>query len=227
MKKEISMFDRPEQLAGYEIEQYAACCGNLSWYDFVTSMPQLVFVVTGWKSNGKENACLHSWSSFMGSGLENFICILGKVNKDGHMYQSLKETKACVLNFPSIDRYDRCVKTIGNNQFETDEITASGLTVEKAAKVHAPQIKECFLNIECEYLWEQALFEGSNEVAIAVRAVNICMDSDYYDQTKLGRYGKKGYMYYIDQPTNPETGDITPVGPGTIEAGKPIEWVTK
>ncbi len=64
-------------------------------------MPQLVFVVTGWKSNGKENACLHSWSSFMGSGLENFICILGKVNKEGHMYQSLRETKVCVLDFPS------------------------------------------------------------------------------------------------------------------------------
>ena len=36
------------------------------------------------------------------------------------MYQSLKETKVCVLNFPSIDIYDRCIKTIGNNQFETD-----------------------------------------------------------------------------------------------------------
>jgi len=35
-----------------------------------------------------------------------------------------------------------------NNQFETDEITASGLTVEKAIKVNAPRIKECFLNIE-------------------------------------------------------------------------------
>ncbi|WP_101773817.1 flavin reductase family protein [Peptostreptococcus faecalis] len=227
MKKEVSIFDRPEKLAGYDIEQYVAFCGNLSWYDFVTAMPSLVFVVTGWKSNGKENACLHSWSSFMGSGLENFICILGKVNKDGHMYQSLKETKVCVLNFPSNDIYDRCVKTISNNQFEIDEITASGLTAEKAAKVNAPQIKECFLNIECEYLWEQELFEGSKEVAIAVRAVNICMDSEYYDQTKLGRYGKNGYLYYIDQPTNPETGEITPVGPGTMEAGNPIEWITE
>ncbi len=223
MKKEVSILNKPEKLAGYDIEQYVAYCGNLSWYDFVTSMPQLVFVVTGWKSNGKENACLHSWSSFMGSGLDNFICILGKVNKGGHMYQSLKETKVCVLNFPSYDIYDRCVKTIGNNQFETDEITASGLTAEKAAKVNAPQIKECFLNIECEYLWEQELFEGSQEVAIAVRAVNICMDSEYYDQTKLGRYGKSGFLFYIDQPTNPETGEITTINYGTLEPGEPIE----
>lgn len=189
-------------------------------------MPSLVFIVTGWKSNGKENACLQSWSTFAGSGADNFICIMGKVNKGGHMYQSLKETRVCVLNFPSIDIYDRCIKTIGNNQFETDEITASGLTAEKASKVNAPQIKECFLNIECEFLWEHDLFEGSQEVAVALKAVSICIDSERYDQSKLDRYGKNGYLYQIDQPANPETGEITPINHGTLEPGVPIEWIT-
>ena len=205
MKKEISITDRPEKLAGYEAEQYFAACGNLSWYDFVTAMPSLVFLVTGWKSNGKENACLQSWSTFAGSGADNFICIMGKVNKGGHMYQSLKETRVCVLNFPSIDIYDRCIKTIGNNQFETEE---------------------CFLNIECEFLWEHDLFEGSQEVAVALKAVSICIDSERYDQSKLGRYGKNGYLYQIDQPANPETGEITPINHGTLEPGVPIEWIT-
>ena len=227
MRKEISIFDRPEKLAGYETEQYLGACGNMSWYDFVTAMPSLVFVVTGWKLNGKENACLHSWSSFMGSGADNFICVMGKVDKGGHMYQSLKETKVCVLNFPSNDIYDRCVKTIGNNEFEADEITASGLTAEKASKVNAPRIKECFLNIECEFLWDRELFEGSKEVMVALRAVNICMDSENYDQSKLGRYGKSGYLFYVDQPTNPETGEITPFGPGILEQGKALPWITK
>ena len=162
MKNEISVIERPERFT----EQYLEAYGNMSWYDFVTAMPSLVFVVTGWKSNAKENACLQSWSTFAGSGADNFICIMGKVDKGGHMYQSLKETKVCVLNFPSNDIYDRCIKTIGNNQFETDEITASGLTAEKASKVNAPRIKECFLNIECEFLWEHELFEGSKEVAV-------------------------------------------------------------
>lgn len=227
MKKEISIFERPERLAGYETEQYLAACGNLSWYDFVAGMPSLVFLVTGWKSNGKENACLHSWSTFAGSGADNFICIMGKVHKGGHMYQSLKETKVCVLNFPSNDIYHRCIKTIGNNQFETDEITASGLTAEKASKVNAPRIKECFLNIECEFLWEHELFEGSQEVTIALKAVNICMDSEHYDQNKLGRYGRSGFLFQIDQPTNPETGETTAFGPGIIEQGSPIPWITK
>jgi flavin reductase (DIM6/NTAB) family NADH-FMN oxidoreductase RutF len=223
MKKEISIFERPERFN----EQYLEACGNMSWYDFVIAMPSLVFVVTGWKSNGKENACLQSWSSFVGSGADNYICIMGKVDKGGHMYQSLKETRVCVLNFPSNDIYDRCVKTIGNNQFETDEITASGLTAEKASKVNAPRIKECFLNIECEFLWEHELFEGSQEVAVALQAVNICMDSERYDQSKLGRYGRNGFLFQVDQPTNPETGETTPFGPGILEQGNPIPWIIK
>ncbi len=227
MKKEISIFERPEIFNGYPIEPFLEACGNISWYDFVAAMPSLVFVVTGWKSNGKENACLHSWSTFAGSGADNFICIMGKVNKGGYMYQSLKETRVCVLNFPSNDIYDRCVKTIGNNQFETDEITASGLTAENASKVNAPRIKECFLNIECEFLWEHELFEGSQEVAIALRAVNICMDSEHYDQSKLGRYGKSGFLFYVEQSTNPETGETTPFGPGILEQGNPIPWIIK
>lgn len=61
MKKEISISERPERFT----EQYLEAFGNMSWYDFVTAMPSLVFVVTGWKSNRKENACLQSWSTFV------------------------------------------------------------------------------------------------------------------------------------------------------------------
>jgi len=203
-----------------------------TWQGFLTAIPSLVFVVTGWKSNGKENACLQSWASFVGGGKDEFVCILGAVPKGGHMYQSLKETGACVLNFPTYDIYDRCVKTIGNNEFEADEITVAGLTAEKAAKVNAPRIKECFLNIECEFLWEHELFEndgffGNHDVTVALKTVHISMDNDYYNQSKLGRYGKTGYLYQIDQPTNPETGEKTSITSGTIELTSPIPWNTK
>jgi len=232
MKKEFSA--RPETIT----DEYCKACGGFSWIDFVLGMPSLVFLVTGWKPNGKENACLQSWAAFAGGGTDDFICVMSKVYKGGHMYKSLKKTGACVLNFPSSDVYDRCIKTIGNNGFETDEITAAGLTAEPAAKVNAPRIRECFLNIECEFLWEHRLCRGSRDVTVAVRAVNICMDSDRYDQGKLGRYGKTGYMYQIDQPINPETGEGfiygpggtvegAALGPGTIELNDPIEWITK
>lgn len=221
MKKEFST--KPEVFD----EKYLKCCGNMSWYDFVVALPQLVFLVTGWKSNKKENACLHSWSSFVGCGANEFMCIMNKVSKRGHMYQSLKETGVCVLNFPSYDIYDRCIRTIGNNDYEANEITIAGLTAEKAAKVDAPRIKECHLNIECELLWEHELYEGSDEMTVALRTVNICIDAERYNESKLGRYGKTGYLLQVDQPTNPKTGEKAPIAAGTFEPSDPIQWITK
>ncbi|MCL2833389.1 MAG: flavin reductase [Treponema sp.] len=218
MKNEI--YTKPGKIT----EQWLKNAGGFSWQDFVTAMPSLVFLVTGWKKNGKENACLQSWSAFVGGGTDDFICIMGKVPKKGHMYQSIKETNVCVLNFPSNDIYKKCIKTIRNNQFDTDEITASGLTAENAIKVNAPRIKECFLNIECEFLWEHELFNGCQDMTVALKAVHICMDSDHYDQSKLGRYGKTGYLFQIDNPINPESGEGTLFGPGIIEHGDSIEW---
>lgn len=206
-------------------DDYLKACGNMSWMDFVTGMPHLVFLVTGWKRNGKENACLQSWGSFVGANANDFICILSKVSKHGHMYQSLKETGVCVLNFPSKDIYDRCIKTIGHNGMDDDEITQAGLTAEPAKKVNAPRIRECHLNIECAFLWEHELMEGSDEVTIALQAVNICIESEKYDHGQLGRYGELGYLFQIDQATHPETGDVLPVNTGVLTPLEPIEWI--
>jgi flavin reductase (DIM6/NTAB) family NADH-FMN oxidoreductase RutF len=142
------------------------------------------------------------------------------------MYQSLKETGVCVLNFASSGVFERCVKTIGNNGYDTDEITAAGLTAEKAVKVNAPRIKECFLHIECEFLWEHELFKGSDAVTVALRAVCISMDAERYDHSKLGRYGKTGYLMHIHCPVNPETGENAPAGVGTVELDESFPWNT-
>ena len=139
MKKDF--FARPQKIT----EPWCA------WQGFLTAMPSLVFVVTGWKPNGKENACLQSWASFTGGGKDEFICIIGAVSKTGHMYQSLKETGVCVLNFPSYDIYERCIKTIGNNDFETDEIAAAGLTAEKAVKVMRRESRSVFSTLNASF----------------------------------------------------------------------------
>lgn len=189
---------------------------GFSWQDFLTAIPAPLFVVTSYKSNGKENACLQSWSTFVGDKGE-FICIIGAVSKRGHLYQTLKETGCCVLNFPSRDVYDKCADTVKNNSFDDDEITKSGLTAEKAVTVNAPRIKECFLNIECEYLWEHEHFEGSRDITVTLRARHVCMDSAKLDENKTGRYGKTGYMYNIHSPRNPATGEVLPDCFGALE----------
>ena len=213
MKKEFAT--KPENLTEYWPSEMSA----FSWEDFVTAIPSPLFLVTTYKSNGKENACLQSWSTFIGDA-GKFICIIGSVSKGGHLYQSLKETNCCVLNFPSRDIYDKCTMTIDNNGFDNDEITMSGLTAEKAVSVNAPPIAECFLNIECEVLWEHEHFEGSRDVTVALVAKHVCMDNDRYDENKLGRYGKTGYMYNINSPRNPDTGEMTPECFGALELYK-------
>jgi flavin reductase (DIM6/NTAB) family NADH-FMN oxidoreductase RutF len=187
-------------------EEWPGELSAFSWQDFLTAIPSPLFLVTTYKDNGKENACMQAWSSFIGDGGE-FICILGSVSKRGHLYKSLLQTKECVLNFPSPDIFEKCMKTIANNGYEDDEITQSGLTAEKAVTVNAPRIKECFLNIECEFLWEKDHYEGCRDVVVALKGKHVSMDSDFYDEHKLGRYGKTGFMLNINSPRNPDTGE--------------------
>ena len=192
---------------------------HFAWQDFLTAIPSTIFLVSTYKENGKENASLQSWSTFVGAQGE-YICILGSVPKYGHLYKSLLYRKECVLNFPSSDIYDKCALTIANNGYDDDEITKSGLTSEKAKTVNAPRIKECFLNIECELLWEKEHYKGSENVVIALKAKNILMDSDFYDENKKGRYGKTGYIYNIHSPRNPETGEKFETCFGALEKYK-------
>ena len=188
---------------------------EFSWQDFVTAIPTPIFLVTSYKSNGRENATLASWSTFVGNGGE-FLCILGAVKKSGHLYASLMDKRCCVLNFPSAALYGACYKTIQNNGFDCDELTESGLAVEPAVSVNAPRARDCFLNIECEFLWAHDQFEGGAMAVVALRAKHIAMDSDRYDDARLGRYGKTGYIYNIHSPRNPDTGEESATGLGYV-----------
>lgn len=176
---------------------------GFSWMDFVTAIPSPLFVVTTYKSNGKPNACLQSWACFNG-GPNGFYAILSSVKKSGHLYQSVQETKEAVLSFPSEEWYDKCVDTIANNQFDYDEITMSGLTSEQASVVNAPLIKECFLNLECRYLWEREIAEGNSNVLMCFEVAAVCAEEMHLDEKSLGRYGDTGYLYNIHYPINPE-----------------------
>ena len=78
------------------------------------------------------------------------------------------------------------------------------MTSEKASIVNAPMIKECFLNLECRYLWEREIIEGSSHVLMCLEIVNICAEEKYLDEVVHGRYGEEGFLYNIHYPVNPE-----------------------
>ena len=188
---------------------------SFSWEDYLTGIPSPLFLVTTYKENGRENACLQAWSAFIGDD-GTFLCILGSVNqKSGHLYPSLMARGGCVLNFPSRDVYGRCKETIRNNGWDTDEITQSGLTAERARTVDAPRVKECFLNVECTVLWAHEHFPGSGYATVALKATHICMDVERCRAD--GRYSADGYLYNINAARDPLTGAVLPAELGHIQ----------
>ncbi len=179
------------------------CTYGFSWMEFVLSIPSPVFLVTSYKSNNLPNACMQSWATFTGN--ENgFYAILSAVNKKGHLYQTLIERKEAVINFMSLDLYDRCMATIQNNQFDKDELSSSGLTSVPASMVDAPMVEECFMNLECRFVWEKAIREGDDYTIVCLEVVNVHIDEDHIDENKLGRTGDTGILYNIHHPINPE-----------------------
>ena len=160
-----------------------------------------LFLVTTYKSNGQPNACMQSWSAFTSANHGNgFYAILASVNKRGHLYQTLKEQQEAVINFMSADYHAACMATIRNNTFEADEITASGLTVEKAGRVNAPMVKECFMNLECRYVWEKEIVPGDDHVMICLEVLGVHIDEDHLKD----RTGEEGLLYNIHYQMNPE-----------------------
>ncbi len=171
------------------------------WKEFVMSVPSPMFLVTTYKPNGQPNACMQSWATFTSANYgQGFYAILASVNKSGHLYGSLKENPSAVINFMSADFHSACMATIQNNQYEADEITASGLTADPAEWVNAPMVRECFMNLECEYLWEKEIVSGDDHVMICMEVIGVHMDDDYLaDKT-----GDRGILYNIHYPVNPE-----------------------
>ena len=174
---------------------------GFSWKEFVISIPSPLFLVTSYKANGQTNACMQSWTTFTSAnGGHGFYAILASINKNGHLYQTLTEQKEAVINFMSTEYYDLCMSTIKNNQYEADEISASGLTVTRAEWVNAPMVQECFMNLECRYSWEKEIVEGDDHVIICLEVLGAHIDDAYLDD----KTGDRGILYNIHYSLNPE-----------------------
>ena len=187
-------YETPENMKGLE-------AWGFNWLEFVTSIPAPMFLVTTYKTNGKTNACMQSWATFTTADKgSRFFVILSSVNKGGHLYQTLLEQKCAVVNFLSVDLYEKAMTTIQKNQWEADELAESGLTAVKAEKVDAPMVDECFMNLECRLVWEKEIVPGDDHVMVCLEVVNVHIDEKYLDS----RIEEKGIIYNIHHPINPE-----------------------
>lgn len=191
---------------------------GFAWEEYVAAIPSPLVVVTSYKDNGLTNATMQSWTVF--SSEIGFYCIFANVDKKKHMYQTIHRGGQCVVNFPSAEIYKKCLDTCNHNREEDDEITAAGLTAERASRVNAPRIRECFLNLECEYVWEKEITPGSQSVVMCLKIVNVCMEEEHLDETGTGRYGTSGYLYNIHSPVNALNGKMEEDAIGILQSYK-------
>ena len=174
---------------------------GFDWKEFIMGIPTPMFLVTTYKSNGQPNATMQSWATFTSADHGNgYFAVLASVTKGGHLHQTLNEKKEAVINFMSSDKYEDCMKTIQNNQFEVDEISSSGLTVEKASWVDAPMVEECFMNLECKLIWEKEIVPGDDHAMLCLEVIGLHIDENHLPD----RTGESGILYNIHYQVNPE-----------------------
>lgn len=186
-----------------------------SWMEYVTAIPQPIFIITTLKGNNMPNACLHAWATFAGEA-ESYYTII-TILKSTHTYVNILRCREYCMNFPDYTYIDQARKTIENNTEETDEITQAGFAIEKAGVIGVPRIRECFLNMECVLEWEKDLFPGSLWGLLCGKVVHMAMEEARLKSGFFGRYGGSGYMYNIHSPKNPLDGTSCEDKIGKIE----------
>ena len=107
--------------------------------------PGPVVMVTTAKK-GRANIMTMSWHTMMEFEPPLVGCVISNRN---HSFASLKATKECVINIPTVKLTEQAVACGNTSGRSVDKFEAFGLTAVPAARVAAPLIDECYANREC------------------------------------------------------------------------------
>lgn len=193
---------RPENFKEYWPGQYDV----FSHFEYACGIPSVLFAITTLKENGKQNVCFNAWSSFSGDG-EGFYAVMPSMLHHTHTYKNILRTGEFVINFINKDYFDNCLKTITNNDDNTDEISAGGFTPEQSVTIGCPRLKEAFLSLECKFEKEVAMTE---KLSLFIgRVTHIAVDENYAKGLD-SKYEDNGFMLNIHSPKNLKTGEGIP-----------------
>ena len=212
MKTDVGM-ERPKHFKEYWPGMYDL----FSHYEYVSNVPQPLFLITTLKENGKTNACFHSWSAFSGDA-GGFFAVISGLMKHTHTYKNILRNKEFCVNFLSVKHYEACQATIRENDNDNDELAVAGLTAEAAAVIKTPRVKEAFLSFECKLHSDIDLSGKKISAMVVGQVVNAAIEGEH--DCALELCGENGFMYYVHAPKNPVTGDGE--GAGTIAALTPV-----
>lgn len=180
----------------------------VSHLECAAGIPQALFAITTRKENGRPNVCFHSWSCFHGDKTA-FFAVLGGLFQHTHTYANILREGVFCLNFLPLSAYEGLCKTILYNQEDLDEIQAGGFTLEPAATMDAPCIRESFLQLECT-LEEAKDLSGAGITAMVTGRVQQVRLEEAYARELDRRYGPAGFMLLASAPQNLQTGQASP-----------------
>lgn len=189
-----------------------------SHFEVTAGIPTVLFAITTWKENEKPNVCFHSWSCFHGDKTA-FFAVMGNLYQHTHTYANIQREKCFCINFLPVSAYDRLVETINSNGFETDEFAAGNFTPENAKTIHAPVIREAFMNVECTLKEVQDL-SGAGVTAMVIGQVQHISVEKEYAQGYEKRYGKDGFMMLIPAPQDLVNGEPNQSAIATVKIEK-------
>jgi flavin reductase (DIM6/NTAB) family NADH-FMN oxidoreductase RutF len=107
----------------------------------------IVLVSSAYK--GEHNIMTMGWHMVMEFSPSLIGCYIWDQN---HSFDMIRKSKECVINIPTVDIATTVVK-IGNcSGRDVDKFAEFKLTPQKAQKVKAPLIKECYANLECKLI---------------------------------------------------------------------------
>lgn len=180
----------------------------VSHLECAAGIPQALFAITTCKENGQPNVCFHSWSCFHGDKTA-FFAVLGGLFQHTHTYANILREGVFCLNFLPLSAYEGLCKTILYNQEDLDEIQAGGFTLEPAATLDVPCIRESFLQLECT-LEEAKDLSGAGITAMVTGRVRQVRVEEAYAKELDRRYGPAGFMLLASAPQNLQTGQASP-----------------
>lgn len=95
---------------------------------------------------GRFNVMPMSWHTAMEFEPPLIGCVVSNRN---HSFGALKATKECVINIPTVELIGETVACGNCSGRSTDKFAAFDLTPVPAARIDAPLIAECPVNLEC------------------------------------------------------------------------------
>lgn len=115
-----------------------------NFYGLLESGP-VVMVTTHYKN--KSNVMPLSWLMMIDFDPPLFAMVLSNRN---YSFNLLKKSKECVINIPTVEIIKKVVACGNTTGKRVDKFKKFKLTQEKASKVKAPLLKECYANLECK-----------------------------------------------------------------------------